>query len=81
VPAEGDTESEVSEWELQERTEREEDRRAEAEGLGAGEQLPLFVPTPSFKASAGEEELGASLDFLCHFLESFLLVRLHLPFL
>ena len=56
---EGDAASEVSEWELRERREREEERRAEAEALGAedeagtGEELPLFPPTPSFMASAG----------------------------
>ena len=43
VPAEGDAGSEVSEWE---RREREEERRVEAEELGAGEDLPLFLPTP-----------------------------------
>jgi len=53
--------SEVSEWELRERMEWEEERRAEAEVLGAegetgaGEEPPLFLPTPSFMASAGEE--------------------------
>jgi len=56
---EGDAGSEVSEWELRERQEREEERRAEAEVLGAGEELggeerPLFLPTPSFMASAGD---------------------------
>jgi len=57
---EGDTGSEGSEWELRERREREEERRAVAEVLGAGEELgggdqPLFLPTPSFMASAEEE--------------------------
>ena len=58
---EGDAGSEVSEGELRERREREEERKAEAEALGArdvggaGEELPLFLPTPSFMASAGEE--------------------------
>jgi len=47
--------SEVSEWELRERREREAERRVEAELLGAGEELPLFLPTPPFMASAGEE--------------------------
>ena len=47
--------------ELRERREREEERKAEAEALGAedevgaGEEPPLFLPTPSFMASAGEE--------------------------
>jgi len=38
--------SKASEWELRERWEREEERRAE--------ELPLFLPTPSFMASADE---------------------------
>jgi len=52
--------SQTSEWELQERLEREEEQEAEveklgaAEGSGAGEELPLFLPTPSFMTSAGE---------------------------
>ena len=47
-----DAESEVSEWELRERMEREEERGAETEALGAevevgdGEEPPLFHPTP-----------------------------------
>jgi len=58
---EGDAGSEASEWELRERREREEEREVEAEELGAegelgaGEELPLFLPTPPFMASAGEE--------------------------
>ena len=61
VPAEEDAGSEVSEWELRERREREEERGAEAEELGAvvvsgaGEKLPLFLPTPSFIVSADED--------------------------
>ena len=50
----------MSEWELRERRERKEERRVEAEELGAGEELgggeqPLFLPTPPFMASAGDE--------------------------
>jgi len=56
---EGHAGSEVSEWELRERRERLEARGDEAETLGAveeeGEELPLFLPTPSFMASEGEE--------------------------
>ena len=56
---EGDAGSEVSEWELRERREREEQREAEAEELGAelgaGEDLPLFLSTPAFMASADED--------------------------
>ena len=57
---EGDAGSEVSEWELRERREREEEREAEAEELGAAGELgagepPLFLPTPSFVASADED--------------------------
>ena len=55
VEEESDAGSEVSEWELRERQEREEERRVEAEVLGAGEESPLFLPTPPFMASAGEE--------------------------
>jgi len=57
APAEEDTGSEVSKWERRERREREEERRAEAEELGAGEgRAPLFLPTPSFMASACDQE-------------------------
>jgi len=58
VPAEEDAGSKVSERECRE---REGERRAEAEELGAagelgtGEEPPLFLPTPSFMASADEE--------------------------
>jgi len=52
VPVEEDAGSEVSEWELRE---REEERRLEAEELGAGGEEPLFLPTPSLMASAEEE--------------------------
>jgi len=54
VEEEADARSEVSEWELRERREREEERRVEAEALGAGAEL-LFLPTPPFMTSAGEE--------------------------
>ena len=49
VPTEEDVGSEVSEWELRGLQEREEERRAEAEELGApgklgaGEELLLFL--------------------------------------
>jgi len=61
VPAEEDVGSEASEWELRECREREEERRAEAEEVGAAGELgageePLLLPTPSFMASAGDEE-------------------------
>jgi hypothetical protein len=55
APAEEDAQSEVSEWGLRERREREEERRAEAEELGAEVEEPLFLPTPAFMASAEEE--------------------------
>ena len=61
VPAEDDAGSETSEWVLRERRERGEEREAETEELGAvgelcaGEELPLFLPTRSFMASAGED--------------------------
>jgi len=50
----------VLEWELQERQEREVERAAEAQELGAagelgaGEELPLLPPTPSFMESRDE---------------------------
>jgi hypothetical protein len=47
--AEEDAQSEASEWELRERREREEERRVEAEELGAEVEEPLFLPTPAFK--------------------------------
>jgi len=54
-----DAGSEASKWELQERRELKGEREAEAEELGAeveaGEELPLFLLTPSFTASADEE--------------------------
>jgi len=52
--------SQASEWEIRQRREREEEQEAEAEelgaagGLGAGEELPLFLHTPSSMASADE---------------------------
>ena len=58
---EDDAASEVSEWELRERRERQEEWEGEAERPGAGdemsegEELPLFLPTPPFMAAAGEE--------------------------
>ena len=52
APAEEDARSEASEWELRERREREEERAAEAEELGAEVEEPLFLPTPAFMASA-----------------------------
>jgi len=33
---------------LRERRKGEEERRVEVKGLDSGEELPLFVPTPSF---------------------------------
>jgi len=48
LKAEDDAGSEVSEWELRERRERDEERVD-------WEELPLFLPIPSFMASAGEE--------------------------
>ena len=51
----------MSEWEFRERRDREEEREVEAEELGAvgelsaGGELPLFLPTHSFMASADED--------------------------
>jgi hypothetical protein len=56
APAEEGAGSEVSEWELRERIEREEEWRVEAKELGAeGEEQPLFLPTPTFIAFIEEE--------------------------
>jgi hypothetical protein len=52
---EEDAQSEASEWELRERRDREEERRMEAEELGAEVEEPLFLPTPAFMAAAEEE--------------------------
>jgi len=55
----GDAGSEASEWELREGREREEESEEEAEELGAelgaGEELPLFLPTPALMAPADED--------------------------
>jgi len=51
-PSWGKRGREVSEWGRRERREREGERRVEAKELGAGEELPLFLPAPSFIASA-----------------------------
>ena len=53
VPAEGDAESEVSEWELRERREREEERRMEAEEWGAGAERSVFLLGFSTRCSSG----------------------------
>jgi hypothetical protein len=56
VPVEEEMQSEVSEWELRERREREEERRREAGELGVrNEEQLLFLPTLSFMGSAEEE--------------------------
>ena len=55
VEEESDAGSEGSEWELRERWEWEEERRVQAEVLGAAEESLLFLPTPPFMASAVEE--------------------------
>jgi len=61
VDEEDNTGSKVSEWQLQEHQERQEEGEEKAEVLGAeeemctGEGLPLFLPTPNFMAAAGED--------------------------
>jgi len=61
VPAqerEDDVESAASVWELRERAEREEEKKVEelgAEDVGDGGEHRLFLPTPSFIASAEKE--------------------------
>jgi hypothetical protein len=54
-PTEEDAQSEASEWELRERRGREEERRVEAEEVGAEVEEPLFLPTSVFMAAAEEE--------------------------
>ena len=51
VPAEEDAVSAVSELEVHEWL---GEQGAEAEELGGGGELPLFLPTPDFMAAAGE---------------------------
>jgi len=59
VEVDADGGSDVPEWELRERQERGDEGEAEALGaedeVNSGEEPPLFLPTPSFMASAGEE--------------------------
>ena len=61
---EGGARSKVSEWELRELREREEEREAEAEELGAagqlsvGVELPLFLFTPPLHGT-GRRGVGA----------------------
>ena len=50
-PAEEAARSEVPEWSV---AEREQERR-EGREVGAGEEVTLFLPTPSFMASARDE--------------------------
>ena len=68
VPAvEEDARSEASEWELQERAEREEERRAEAEALGIEEEEhPLFLPTPPLHGIGGRG-VGGVFSFVLFF--------------
>jgi len=48
----------------------EEERRVEAEDLGAGDDLPLFLPTPPFMASVGGEWGMSALSFVLTLLSS-----------
>jgi hypothetical protein len=71
--AEEDARSEASEWEPRERRKRGEERRHEAEELGAEvEERPLFFPTPSF-IDYTEDELERVGCFLSSFLFVFFL--------
>jgi hypothetical protein len=69
-PAEDDTQSEASERELRERSEKREARRREAEELGIeDEERPLFLPTPSCRRGVGGAGAGGfPLSFLCYLL-------------
>jgi hypothetical protein len=52
---EEDAQSDTSEWELRERRERQEERRAEDEGMGAGVEEPILFRMPACMASTSEE--------------------------
>ena len=73
MPVEEDAGSEASDWELRERRERGEEREAEAGELGAAgelcawKELPLFLPAPSFIASADEDQGGLRFLLLLSF--------------
>jgi hypothetical protein len=53
--AEEEAQHEASEWELRERREREDERRAEGEELGTEVEEPLFLPTLALMVCAREE--------------------------
>jgi len=53
----------VSGCERRECREREEERKGKAAELDAGEELRLFLPTPSFMAPADEEKGTGTLSF------------------
>jgi hypothetical protein len=55
APPKEDAQSEALEWELWERRESEEERRAQAEEPGAEVEELLLLPTPALMASAEEE--------------------------
>lgn len=55
--------SDVLQWELRERQERQAQAVGAADVLGTGEELPLFLPTTAFMASAGEDQ-GTGCAFL-----------------
>ena len=70
--------------ERRERKEREWERRVEAEEQGAGsEEQPLFLPTPPFTVSVGEElgEGGSRVPFVLSFVFPFVNIGAHHSFL
>ena len=70
LAADEDARSEASEWELRERREREEERRVEAEELGAGggcEEQPLFLRTPSLMVPRRRGVGAVRVPFFCLF--------------
>jgi hypothetical protein len=78
VPAGEAAQYETSEWQLRGRNEREEERRQEAEKLGAEvEERPLFLPRPPSwpRKRSKEPEDGFLLSFLCNFLGALYLSR------
>ena len=60
----GDARSELSEWELRERREREKERLAEEEELAAARELPLLLDTHALMASTEGLGSGDRLRFL-----------------
>jgi len=63
VPPEEDSESEASEWEPGSGESGKKKRGRRRRSWVPGGELPLFLPTPSFIASTGEDESRFPLFF------------------